>query len=213
MRNRWMLVAFVVALGFTATLGLPTARCAEFPKYVIEPPDLLTIEVSKLGKKQQPIEGVYLIRQDGTILLGLYGSVSVAGLTLEQARDAIITHLKLKKKTKVRVDVKVAAYNSKFYFVTTAADKATNTNKDALVAQVYRFACTGNECVHDAIAQIQGLGFATNQSVWIAREQPGSKTEKILRVNWEAITKMGDEETNYQIFPNDRIYIGSSPPK
>jgi len=41
----------------------------------------------------QQIQGDHLVRMDGTIGLGVYGSVFVTGMTLEQARRAIEMHL------------------------------------------------------------------------------------------------------------------------
>jgi polysaccharide export outer membrane protein len=93
--------------------------------YIIEPPDILLIQASEaVGLKAiQPIAGTHLVRPDGTIGLGIYGSVYVAGLTLEQARDAIAAQIKaaLPKDPKTveeirkELQVDVAAFNSKFY--------------------------------------------------------------------------------------------------
>src|SRR5207249_5394776 len=63
--------------------------------YIIEPPDILLVQASEAITlpKTQPIAGTHLVRPDGTIGLGVYGSVFVAGLTLEQARDAIAAQI------------------------------------------------------------------------------------------------------------------------
>ncbi len=60
---------------------------------VIEPPDLLLVEVLE-ALPGRPISGERLVRQDGTINLGFYGDIHVAGLTLEQAKVKIIQHLR-----------------------------------------------------------------------------------------------------------------------
>lgn len=53
---------------------------------------------------------------DGTISLGLHGAVRVAGLTIDDAREAIERHLtQYIKEPKVNVDI--YAYNSKFYYI------------------------------------------------------------------------------------------------
>ena len=41
----------------------------------------------------QPITGEHLVAPDGTVNLGTYGLVYVAGMTLEEAKPAIETHL------------------------------------------------------------------------------------------------------------------------
>ena len=42
----------------------------------------------------RPITGERLVRPDGMISLGFYGDVHVAGLTLRQAKEKIILHLR-----------------------------------------------------------------------------------------------------------------------
>ncbi len=63
------------------------------PTHIIEAPDLMLIEVLE-ALPGQPISGERLVRPDGTISIGFYGDVKVAGLTLVQAKVAIIKHLR-----------------------------------------------------------------------------------------------------------------------
>jgi polysaccharide biosynthesis/export protein len=84
------------------------------PAYQIEPPDLLQIEVLKMVPLppyrvdtydvlqvqatgtllDQPIDGYYLVEGEGTINLGpAYGTIRVAGMTVEEATAAIKQHL------------------------------------------------------------------------------------------------------------------------
>jgi protein involved in polysaccharide export with SLBB domain len=60
---------------------------------VIQPPDLLLVEVLE-ALPGRPVSGERLVRHDGTISLGFYGDVHVAGLTLPQAKVKIIKHLR-----------------------------------------------------------------------------------------------------------------------
>ncbi len=62
--------------------------------YVIEPPDILIVEVLE-ALPGRPITGQRLVRPDGTISLGFYGDVHVRGLTREQAKVKIIEHLRV----------------------------------------------------------------------------------------------------------------------
>jgi len=62
--------------------------------YLIEPPDLLVVEVLE-ALPGRPISGQRLVRPDGTISLGFYGSVHLRGLTLEQAKVKIVEHLRI----------------------------------------------------------------------------------------------------------------------
>jgi polysaccharide export outer membrane protein len=100
------------------------------------------------------------VRPDGTITLGWYGDVQVAGLTLSQIKVKIIKHLQsfftheslglegihgdgnkiaIPPEESDRVIVDVAAYNSKAYYVQGA------------VQSPGRFPITGNDYVIDAL--------------------------------------------------------------
>ena len=84
------------------------------PAYRVEPPDLLTIEMLKLVPRppyridiydvlqirvmgtlpNQPIDGFFLVEAEGIVTLGpAYGTVRVAGMTIEEATGAITKRL------------------------------------------------------------------------------------------------------------------------
>src|SRR5258708_3393071 len=83
-----------------ATLAPPSDVPTELnmvplPPYAIGSPDVLLISVYTLPREKggpatvigpQPIDGPHLVRPDGTVNLGIWGSVPVAGLTTDQAR-------------------------------------------------------------------------------------------------------------------------------
>jgi len=169
------------------------------PNYIIEPPDILLVEAIP-SLPDQPVQGEHLVRPDGTINLGTYGSVRVSGLTLDQARAVI--HDKLSQYIKnVKLNVDIFAYNSKKIYI--VADGG------GFGEQVVPLPFTGNETVLDAIGQIGGLPpVASKKRIWVAR--PGMDDSiQTLPVDWKAITQDGLVRTNYQLFPGDRIYIES----
>jgi polysaccharide export outer membrane protein len=148
---------------------------------------------------RQVIGGQHLVRPDGTVSLGVYGSVHVAGMTLQQIREALEVHLsQFLRDPWVSVDV--LAYNSQVYYI--ILDGGGNGE------QVVRLPCTGNETVLDAIAQLNGLPQVSSKRIWIARPSPifGGKTE-ILAVNWQSMTADGNAATNFQLLPFDRVYV------
>ena len=169
---------------------------AQIKKVVKEP--VLDVSLARSRALQQ-IRGEHLIRPDGTIGLGSYGSVHVAGMTLEEAKRAIEAHLS-KYVLDPEVAVDVFSYNSKVYYVI--------TDGAGFGEQVYRFPSTGNETVLDAIAQIAGLPpVASRKRIWVARPAPEGECEEILAVDWKSITRCGNPMTNYQVLPGDRIYV------
>jgi polysaccharide biosynthesis/export protein len=68
-------------------------RKMSLPEYVVEPPDLLQVEVLET-LPGRPITGERLVRPDGTITLGFYGDVYVAGLTTSEIKEKIVIHLR-----------------------------------------------------------------------------------------------------------------------
>jgi polysaccharide export outer membrane protein len=180
-----------------------------FPTYTVEPPDILLIEAPALPT--QKIQGQHLVRPDGTVGLGIYGSIYVTGMTLEQIRLAVAQAVASRmsaeylaknpvNKIAENVNVDVLAYNSRFYYVI--------TDGGGYGEQVVRVPSTGNETVLDAIAQIYGLpAVASKKHIWVARRTPGHGPDEILPVDWCGITRRGEAVTNYQIFPGDRVYV------
>ncbi len=208
-----------------------------FPPYVIEAPDNLLIQVVQRAKVPDPnwvrpkadvdmkekaptidstkplpvqdISGTFLVRIDGAVSLGFWGSVPVAGLSLDQTAEAVRQHL-LKTKTIAELGVQpenlivivdVIAYNSKKYYVI--------TDGGGYGEQVYPFPITGSECVLDALGNTFGLpSMASKRNIWVARRSPRpDQPWQILPVDWIGITQHGITTTNYQIMPGDRIYV------
>lgn len=206
-----------------AVSGVSTElKKTSMPPYVVEPPDLLTIEVLE-ALPFRNITGEYLVRPDGTVGLGWYGSVYVAGLTLDEVKEKIVLHLRQYLKDEVlglyrqdsdtlkyievqpkdtnRVFVDVAEYNSKYYYV--MGDVAV-PGKNAI---------TGNETVLDAINNSGGLiATAAPQNIRLVRPAPpGACCTQVLPVNFPAIVNNGDTTTNYQLMPGDRVVVFRDP--
>ncbi len=158
----------------------------------------LTLFLPDMSGKQA-ISGEHLVRPDGTVSLGIYGEVPVAGHTLLEIKYLVQSHL-AQHMHAPEVQVDVLAYNSKVYYVIMDGGGYGET--------VIRLPCTGNETVLDAIAQVQGLSQVSSKKIWIARPAPSAYGHaQILDVHWEAIAAEGITTTNYQIFPGDRIYV------
>jgi polysaccharide export outer membrane protein len=197
------------------------------PAYVIEPPDVLQIDVAKwevnpntkqILKEQSPqplkpqiISGAHQLKPDGTVHLGVYGSVQLAGLTLDEARDAVKGFLGYwfgYSPEAFAVSVDVLSMNSKVVYVI--------TDGGGYGEQVIRLPINGSDTVLDAIGNVSGLPpVASKNHIWVARRGPYGGPEgcpeQILPVDWHSITKLGDTRTNYQIMPGDRVYVMAKP--
>lgn len=157
----------------------------------------------------QPVWGEYTVRPDGTLYLGVYGSVPVAGLSMRQAAAAVREHLARQafaeaggiRPDRLLVVLDVTQYQSKKYYVIT--DGGGNGE------QVYAFTPVGSETVLDALSNIYGLpAVASKRNIWVARRTPHvGEPEQILPVDWVGITQHGVAATNYQIMPGDRVYV------
>lgn len=156
------------------------------------------VTLSSLGAQQQ-VAGEHLVAPDGKVNLGTYGRVRVVGLTIEEARGAIQSHLSaFLEDPQIAVDV--LGFNSKVYYVVTQGA--------GLGDQVAILPVRGNETVIDAIGQIAGLTSLQSTRMWVAR--PGGNHcggDQILPVDWLAITQRGDTATNYQLMAGDRLFV------
>lgn len=210
------------------------------PPYVAEPPDILLIQASnRIVLPTQPIMGQHLIGPDGTVNLGIYGKIRVAGMTLEQVGDAVAARLleimpgllrdvpEYDDKGEPKKDTKGNPLKEFRRDFTSVELVKKELQVDVLVynskfyyvitdgggygQQVYPIPIRGNETVLDALANVNGLpAVASKRRVWVARATRAGQQPKILPVDWMAVTKCGAGATNYQLFPGDRVYVDSN---
>ncbi|MBN1911924.1 MAG: polysaccharide biosynthesis/export family protein [Pirellulales bacterium] len=158
----------------------------------------VSVSLAEMASQQQ-IAGEHLVGPDGTVTLGSYGSVSVIGMTVVEAKAAVEKHLTAWIE-KPEISLDVFGYNSKVYYVVTQGA--------GMGDGVFRFPVTGNETVLDAISQINGLEQVSSKRIWIARAGPDCNgCDQVFPVDWDAITQRGNVQTNYQILPGDRVYV------
>jgi polysaccharide export outer membrane protein len=188
---------------------------AATPRNAINPPDVLSINAvirdPRTGQTErlpvQPINGDYAIRPDGTVSLGVWGAVKVAGLAPEGAAEEIRRRLAnftqingtSSRTENLAVTVEVKSNNSRFYYVIT---------EGASGEEVKRLPCTGRETILDAVAAIPGLAAtADRRTIRVVRRGAAGAANQVLPVDWAAILQRGDTRTNYVILPDDRIYV------
>jgi polysaccharide biosynthesis/export protein len=160
------------------------------------------VDISILqGRGVQQIRGEHLVRPDGSVSLGSYGSVKVSGMNLREAKVMIEAQLKnYLQNPEVTVDV--LAYNSKVYYIIFDQGGQGQT--------LFRLPITGSETVLDAFsnAQVRGLSVVANpHKIWLSRPAQDDNGPTKLPIDWRGITLKGESETNYQLFPGDRLYV------
>ena len=208
-----------------STPGNPRAQppAKLMKEYVVEPPDLVLVELLE-GLPGRPISGERLVRPNGTISLGWYGDIAVAGLTVPQVKERIISHLRkflhdetlglikveeetgewirdangepvmIDPKESDRVFVDVTAYNSKFYYV------------QGEFATPGKLPVTGNERVLDAIDYSGGLtSNADHHQVFLYRPSANDGPAQTLKIDVDQVMLGDDLSTNYQLEPGDRL--------
>ena len=192
-------------------------------EYVVEPPDLILVELLE-GLPGRPISGERLVRPNGTISLGWYGDVAVAGLTVPEVKARIVEHLRkflhdeqlglikldeettewirdangepvmIDPKESDRVFVDVTAYNSKYYYV------------QGEFQTPGKLPVTGNERVLDAISYSNGLtSSADRDQVFLYRMPADGRPAQTMKIDVEQIMLGDDLSTNYQLLPGDRL--------
>jgi protein involved in polysaccharide export with SLBB domain len=145
----------------------------------------------------QQISGQHLVKSDGRINLGVYGTVYVAGMTIDEVTAAIETHLsRWLQDPEVVVDI--FTFNSKTYWIVT---EGAGFGDNVAVRPI-----TGGETVMDAVASIGGISRLSSERMYIARPAPDGSCKQILEVEWDGI-KNGVSATNYQLLPGDRLVI------
>jgi polysaccharide biosynthesis/export protein len=199
------------------------------PAPVVEPTDLLIVEVLE-ALPGRPLSGERLVRPDGTISLGFYGHVHVAGLTLPEIKEKVVLHLQkfltddslgLIRKDNVgepmldsstgkpmmmdardsdRVFVDMTAYNSQVYYV------------EGDVYYPSRLPYTGHDTVLDVIHYVGGIMPSAERSkIALIRSFPKGSPVKVLPIDYEEITMGTDSTTNYQLLPGDRLVVPRRP--
>jgi protein involved in polysaccharide export with SLBB domain len=169
---------------------------------VVKDPKIQVSLAQSRGMMQ--VQGIHLVRMDGTISLGIYGNLYITGMTIDQARKAIEQFLG-QSLLEPEIAIDVYSYNSKWYYI--VADRA------GFGSNVLRLPITGRDTVLDALSQIGGtLPLSSNRHMWVARPNgQDPKCQQILPVDWLALVKGGSPATNYQLLPGDRLYIDSNP--
>jgi protein involved in polysaccharide export with SLBB domain/beta-lactamase regulating signal transducer with metallopeptidase domain len=194
-------VNFGPEYGRVYVAGLPVKaairKIEEHLRKTLEQPKVSLSVVERAIEKH--VSGTRLIGPDGYMNLGALGQIHIAGMTIDQARQAIEKHLS-QYFDEPSIIVEVLQYNSKVYYVIVEGGGVGDN--------IFRFPITGNETVLDALTQVDGLSRISKQRIWIARPSAAADGgHKVLHVKIADNMAGAGVETNYQIFPGDRIFV------
>jgi polysaccharide biosynthesis/export protein len=167
-------------------------------EYRVEPGDGLLVLPADLDSKVR-LPADQTILADGSIDLGRYGRLIVAGKTVPEIEAEVLAAVK-KVETAEDVgfiDVRLVNRQSKVFYVL------------GEVTTPGRFPLTGNETVLDGILVAGGMNDRSSWRDIILVRPSADGTGQVMRVDYGRIVRLGQIGTNYQLLPGDRIYVGS----
>jgi polysaccharide export outer membrane protein len=164
--------------------------------YIIEPGDVLLVQPASLDSPLR-LPGDQVVLPDGTIQLGQYGHLDVAGKPLAVIEAEVNAHLKAKVPEAGVIIVRLVTRDSKVFYV------LGEVNSPGV------FPLRGRETVLDAIAgSAGGLNTsASRRSIILTRPTGPGSCRVVLPVDYNAIVQLGDTTTNYQIRAGDRVFV------
>jgi protein involved in polysaccharide export with SLBB domain len=166
------------------------------PAHYLQPGDGLLIEPIDLQSEIRiPADQQVMI--DGSIDLGAFGRVVVAGLTLEMAENLVQRAIVDAGEKKTQVNVRLLEPVNRYYVLGEVNSPGS-------------YPLEGHETVLDAILGAGGLTTsAAPCKILLARPTSPRSCRITLPVCYREITQLGDTTTNYQIQPGDRIFVAS----
>jgi len=196
-------------------------------EYVVEPGDVLSLETANFDSPIR-LPGDQPVQPDGSIELGKYGRLQVAGMTILEIRDAVQAAVN-ERETRDRLPSDARPNG----FSTEGAERqptegvperrASNEVVVRLVdwkSKVFyvmgevnspgAFPFSGNENVLDAILSAGDITQRSNRHRIILSRPTGPCNRRvILPICYDNLVQLGDSSTNYQIMPGDRIFVPS----
>ena len=167
------------------------------PVYFVEAGDSLLIEAADLDS-QIRLPSDQTVQPDGSINLGKYGIVRVAGLPIEQIQSQIQTLVESQENDAPKITVQLIDSNSKVFYV---MGEVTSPGS---------FPYSGNETVLDALIAAGDISQKSDRhKIILSRPTSPCGERIILPICYDQIVQLGDTSTNYQLLPGDRLFVPS----
>jgi polysaccharide export outer membrane protein len=195
--------------------------------YIVEPGDVLYLEAAKFDSPMR-LPGDQTVQPDGSIELGKYGRLQVAGMTIPEIRDAVQAAVDIReesdwlrraaerdnpsdsKNTKEKilaerewqeareVVVRLVDWKSKVFYVMGEVNSPG----------AYPF--SGSENVLDALVAAGDITQRSDRHHIILSRPTGPCDQRlVLPICYDNLVQLGDSSSNYQILPGDRIFVPS----
>ncbi|HEY7427849.1 MAG TPA: polysaccharide biosynthesis/export family protein [Gemmataceae bacterium] len=163
--------------------------------YLVEPGDVLLVQPVNLDSPVR-LPGDQTVLTDGTIELGRYGQIMVAGKTIPQIEADVRAQVEAQTKDAGPITARLVTRVSKVYYVLGEVNAPG------------AFPLQGRETVLDAILAAGGLNDkASRKFITLSRPTHADGCRVVLPVCYNEIVQLGDTATNYQIAAGDRIYV------
>ncbi len=172
------------------------------PTYTVEPGDVLLVQPADLDAPVR-LPGDQPVLLDGTINLGRYGRLQVAGRTVEEiepeVRQLVVGQAKEADKKDIGpITVRVVTRASKVFYVLGEVNAPGS------------FTLNGRETVLDGIIAAGGLtDRGSRRNIILSRPTRPDGCRIVLPICYREIVQIGDTSTNYQLAPGDRIYVAT----
>ena len=165
--------------------------------YYIEPGDVLLVEPESFDSPLRfPSDQTVLA--DGTIDLGRYGRLVVAGQTVEQIEAEVRRVIEVVEEEEALINVRLISPQGAVYYVLGEVNSPGS------------FPLIGRETTLDGILAAGGLtDRASPCNIILSRPTPPNGCRVVLPICYRQITQLGDTATNYQLMPGDRIYVAT----
>ncbi|WP_145169585.1 polysaccharide biosynthesis/export family protein [Rubripirellula lacrimiformis] len=166
------------------------------PVHYLQPGDTLLIEPIELDSEVR-IPADQKVLADGSVDLGKYGRVVVAGLTIEGAESLIESTIVHSGEKATAVNVRMLDPIHRYYVLGEVNSPGS-------------YPLEGHESVLDGILAAGGLTSAASPcKILLARPTDPDSCRVTLPVCYREITQLGDTSTNYQLKPGDRIFVAT----
>jgi polysaccharide export outer membrane protein len=182
------------------TLPLPRELEKQpLPPYIVEPGDVLLVQTADLDSPFR-LPGDQPVLLDGTINLGRFGRLPVAGKTVDEIENMIRATVQAQSSGKDIgfITVRLITRVSKVYYVLGEVNSPGAFN------------LAGRETVLDGILAAGGLtDRASRNNIVLSRPTHPHSGRAVLPICYNQIVQLGDTTTNYQLAPGDRIFVAS----